>query len=465
LHHDKIYGERNIKLFGLNTKFVVCVSVMMRVIQFLQWVKQAAPEARAQATAELAQAYLYNQLSPDDYEPALAALTVMLDDQAVIVRQALAQVLAPHESAPLHIILALLEDVPEVACPLIAASPLLQETTLLALIDLQQQEIWRAIAQRESFSEHVLTRLFEVVDCALAKELLSDATLPFTPMMLAVLANRFPELHEILLDFAELPLETRYHIAIERGKSVQHFLSPERASKLLRHENERVALQLSSMASTQTALLAMIEAAHNLTPALLLRALYCGNFVFLEEALAHLSGLQPAKIAGLLQEKRAQGIAALLYKAELPDVMLASFRAGLVAWNAGAGGVRPMRSIVLSLPVITHALQNLTGAGEWAGVSLLQQFSMEAAREEARLFAEQIETQEMMPYAYVQQDSHPLLKPLTFLETYLEEQALDTTPLAQNVDADEEDWTLDVPAAMNDDAPSLLMLYQQERAA
>jgi len=66
----------------------------MIVRQFLHWVRTATPGHRAEATAALARAYLYSDLSPDDRAVAEGAMIMLLDDPSPMVRRALAEALA-----------------------------------------------------------------------------------------------------------------------------------------------------------------------------------------------------------------------------------------------------------------------------------------------------------------------------------------------------------------------------------
>ena len=84
----------------------------MIVRQFLQWIKTAPAAERADATAALARAHLYSDLSPDDRAAAEGALIMQLDDPSPLVRAALAKALAFSELAPPPVILGLAADQP-----------------------------------------------------------------------------------------------------------------------------------------------------------------------------------------------------------------------------------------------------------------------------------------------------------------------------------------------------------------
>src|ERR1700730_14677840 len=97
----------------------------MIVRDFLQWVRTAPASERAEATAALARAYLYSDLSSDDLAAAEGAMTMLLDDPSPLVRGALARTLASSQKAPPSIIFALAGDQPDIANVILEHSPLL----------------------------------------------------------------------------------------------------------------------------------------------------------------------------------------------------------------------------------------------------------------------------------------------------------------------------------------------------
>lgn len=113
----------------------------MIVRQFLQWVRQAPPGERAEATSALARAYLYSDLSPDDLAAAEGAMIMLLDDPSPLVRRALAEVFASADKAPQIVVHALAADQPDVALPVLAQSPLLLDDNLVDLIATGQADV------------------------------------------------------------------------------------------------------------------------------------------------------------------------------------------------------------------------------------------------------------------------------------------------------------------------------------
>ena len=134
----------------------------MIVRQFLQWVRQAPPGERAEATSALARAYLYSDLSADDLAAAEGAMIMLLDDASPLVRRAMAEAFASAEGAPQIVVHALAADQPDVALPILAHSPLLVEDDLVDLIATGEPAVQVAIAGRRFVTRGLAAAIAEV---------------------------------------------------------------------------------------------------------------------------------------------------------------------------------------------------------------------------------------------------------------------------------------------------------------
>ena len=126
----------------------------MIVRRFLAWAQNAPAAARAKGAGALARAWLYSDLSPDDRREALVAMTALLDDSAIAVRQALSEVLANHSQAPRHIVSMLAVDHADVALPVLAHSPLLSDAELIDCATIGDTFCQCAIASRSARSSN-----------------------------------------------------------------------------------------------------------------------------------------------------------------------------------------------------------------------------------------------------------------------------------------------------------------------
>jgi uncharacterized protein (DUF2336 family) len=106
----------------------------MIVRHFLHWMNAAPAAERGDASAALARACLYSDMSADDRAAAEGALIMLLDDPSPLVRAELARALAFSDEAPPAVILGLAADQPEIASWVLEHSPLLLDTDLVELI-------------------------------------------------------------------------------------------------------------------------------------------------------------------------------------------------------------------------------------------------------------------------------------------------------------------------------------------
>jgi uncharacterized protein (DUF2336 family) len=130
-----------------------------------------------------------------------------------------------------------------------------------------------------------------------------------------------------------------------------------------------------------------------LTAGLVLRALLSGNVDMFEEALAELSGLSLTRVSALVHDKSIAGFRALYDKAGLPASTYPAFREAVEAMREGGfvgdpgGATRLKRRMVER--VLTGCADDELGDIEPL-MTLLRRFAAEAAREEARMFCDEL---------------------------------------------------------------------------
>ena len=125
----------------------------------------------------------------------------------------------------------------------------------------------------------------------------------------------------------------------------------------------------------------------------MLRALLSGNTELFEEALVELSGMSRNRVSGLLHDRGGVSLNALLSKAGMPESTYPAFRAALDASHeigfvgTVEGATRLRRRMVER--VLTQCESLPQGAAE-SLLILLRRFATESAREEARLFCDEL---------------------------------------------------------------------------
>ena len=135
-----------------------------------------------------------------------------------------------------------------------------------------------------------------------------------------------------------------------------------------------------------------LRATGQLTAGLILRALLSGNLDLFDCALAELSGLPQARVSALLHDRGGASVQALLTRAGLPESTFAAFRVALeVSHEMGyidsvSVAARLRRRMVER--VLTHC--ETDGRSAEPLLILLRRFATESAREEARLFCDEL---------------------------------------------------------------------------
>ena len=379
----------------------------MIVRQFISWIKTAPAGERAEATRAMARAWLISDLSEDDRAAAEGALLMLLDDPSPLVRRAMAEVFARSQEAPAAIVQALALDQPSVALPILEHSPLLIDADLVDIAATGNSETQCAIARRVNLPASVCAAIAEVGSAAAALELIENAYAELAPFSWDRIVERHGHLaaiRESMLVLEDLPAATRAALVAKLSDTLAQFvvaknwLSADRAERVAGEARDRstVNIAASSRGDDMRGLIAHLRATSQLTAGLILRALLSGNLELFETALAELSGLPRARVSSLLLDRGEASLVALLRRAGLPELTFAAFRAALdVVHETGfidtlAGAARLRRRMVER--VLTQCEVDQNAASPL--LILLRRFATESAREEARLFCEELAAEE-----------------------------------------------------------------------
>jgi uncharacterized protein (DUF2336 family) len=376
----------------------------MIVRQFLHWVRQAPAGERAEATSALARAYLYSDLSPDDRAAAEGAMIMLLDDPSPLVRRALAEVFASDESAPRVVVHALAGDQPDVALPVLTYSPLLFEDDLVDLIATGRPDVQVAIASRAPLPCSLAAAIAEVAEADACLSLLENPDADIAPFSMDRIIDRFGHhapIRESMLARDDLSMAMRQSLLSKLSQTLAGFVTsrqwmgPEHAEYAAREACEKatVALAADTPYEEVGALVRHLRQSGQLTAGMLLRALLSGNVVLFEEALAELSDMPIDRVTGYIHDKNISGFRALYRKAGLPDGAYPAFREALAAIRAGVllgerGGAARLKRRVVEQVLAASAEER--GADCISLLALLRRFAVEAAREEARLFCDDL---------------------------------------------------------------------------
>jgi uncharacterized protein (DUF2336 family) len=371
----------------------------MIVRQFLHWVRTAPAAERSDATTALARAYLYSDLTPDDRAAAEGALIMLLDDPSPLVRIALAKALAFSEFSPPPVILALAADQPEVASWVLEHSPLLVDADLVDAVATGRPPAQAAIANRAGLPSAVSAAIAEVGAAEACLVLIENAQAEIAPFSLDRIVARFGHLaavREAMLARDDLPAATRQGLVAKLSETLAGFVAAREwleQDHARRVEKATVTLAAVSCDGEIRPLIRHLRESGQLTAGLVLRALLSGNVDMFEEALAELSGMALARVSALVHDKSIAGFRALYDKAGLPASTYPAFREAVEAMREGGfigyvgAATRLKRRMVER--VLTRCAEETLGDIEPL-LTLLRRFAAEAAREEARMFCDEL---------------------------------------------------------------------------
>ncbi|MBN8971035.1 MAG: DUF2336 domain-containing protein [Rhizobiales bacterium] len=375
----------------------------MIVRQFISWVRTAPAGERAEATRSLARAWLISNLSEDDRAAAEGALLMLLDDPSSLVRQTMAEVFAGSAHAPATIVRALSLDQSSVALPILEHSPLLIDADLVDLVATGNSETQCAIARRANLPASVCAAIAEVGSPAAALELIENPHAELASFSWDRIVERHGHLaaiRESMLGLDDLPPATRLALIEKLSNTLAQFvvarrwLSSDRAERIVVEARDRSAVNLAtrSRGDETGQLVSHLRATGQLTAGLILRALLSGNLELFDRALVELSGLPSQRVAALLYDRGGSSLDALLTRAGLPSSTFPAFRAALDATNeigfVGTidGAARLRRRMVERVLTRCEADPDVSEPL----LILLRRFATESAREEARVFCDQL---------------------------------------------------------------------------
>ncbi len=376
----------------------------MIVRQFLQWTRNAPASERADATGQLARAFLYSDLSADDRAAAEGALIMLLDDPSPLVRAELARALAFSENAPPAVILGLAADQPEVASWVLEHSTLLVDADLVDAVATGGPVVQSAIANRADLPSAVSAAIAEVGVAEACLVLIENPQAEIAPFSLDRIVERFGHLaaiREAMLIRDDVPAPTRHQLVAKLSETLAGFVASRawldegRARRVAKEACEKATITLAAVSPNGEvrSLIRHLRESGQLTAGLILRALLSGNVGLFEEALADLSGMPLMRVSALLHDKGSAGFRAIFDRAGLPASTYPAFREAIEAMREGgftgdAGGATRLKRRMVER-VLTRCADESAVDVEPLMV-MLRRFAAEAAREEARLFCDEL---------------------------------------------------------------------------
>jgi uncharacterized protein (DUF2336 family) len=380
----------------------------MIVRQFLHWVRTAPAGERAEATGALARAYLYSDLAPDDRDAAEGAMITLLDDPSPLVRLSLAEALAASPDAPHAVIHALASDHRDIAVVVLARSPLFIDAELVDLVAMSDGVLQGAIASRAPVQCAVAAAIAEVGGPEACLIAIENTCADIAPASIARMVERFGHLgaiREALFARPDLPLTARQTLVRLLSGLLANFvtdrawLAPERAQEVVREACEKATVTIAALDPDDDTrpLIRHLRVSGQLNAGLVLRALLSGNMRMFEDALAELSELPLRRVQALVHDRGNAGFRALFDKAGLPASTYVAFREALTAIREAHYNGEFVGMSRLKRRMVERVLTNCERCDLDIEplLILLRRFAAEAAREDARIYCDELVAQEV----------------------------------------------------------------------
>jgi uncharacterized protein (DUF2336 family) len=360
----------------------------------------------------LARAYLYSDLGADDRAAAEGAMIMLLDDISPLVRRALAEALAGSEKAPPAVIHALATDRADIAAIVLEHSPLPIDAELVDFVATGEEIVQIAIARRVFLPCPVAAAVAEVGSASACLALIQNQDAEIALFSIDRIVERLghmPIIREALFVREDLSAPTRQALISKLSTQLAEFVAErawlglDRAHRAAKEACEKatIALAAGSPHGEVRPLIRHLCQSGQLTAGLVLRALLSGNIVLFEEAMGELSALPPDRVRGIVHDRRGNGFRALYEKAGLPASAYPAFREAIEAMREAVhlgepgNGSRLKRRMIER--VLTGCERGIIGDIEPL-LTLLRRFATEAAREEARLYCEELVAEDAVPF-------------------------------------------------------------------
>jgi uncharacterized protein (DUF2336 family) len=229
----------------------------------------------------------------------------------------------------------------------------------------------------------------------------SAAIAPFSLERIVERHGHLAAIRESLLARADVPARVRQALVAKLSETLAGFVAARqwldegRAQRVAKEACEKATITLaaSSPHGEVGPLISHLRDSAQLNAGLVLRALLSGNVDLFEQALAELSGLPLARVSALVHDKRGAGFRAIYQKAGLPASTYPAFKEAIEAMKEGGfidspGGATRLRRRMVERVLTRCADEELVDVE--ALITLLRRFAAEAAREEARMFCEEL---------------------------------------------------------------------------
>lgn len=280
-------------------------------------------------------------LTLPERQTALAILEELVHDVEKEVRGALAIHVASCAILPPGLARTIAEDLDAISLPFIRVSPALSDSDLMAIIGFGNSAKQVAIATRKTVSGPVTRALISTRNTAVVTVLLRNDGADISELSFHEIMNDFEgdaAVQSLLVERVSLPLTVIERLIqvisdVLRERLIErHDLPQVIATELLNQARERALMHggVSIPRAFDVEVFAgRLKSKGQLTPTLLMRALFMGDMHFFEAGLAVLAGVSVRSAAALIADRGPLGFQSLYEKAGLPQVFFRAYRIAL----------------------------------------------------------------------------------------------------------------------------------------
>jgi uncharacterized protein (DUF2336 family) len=305
---------------GYPSVYGASLMVDHNLLQLQDLARDKTPAGRRTLTTTIGDLFCRHSDRMSEPERALMGgiLLQLIGEVEVSVRQALAQRLAGVPAAPHDVVVALANDIVEVARPLLQESPVLNDPDLIQIIRQRSEDHQFAIALRKDVSESVSDALVATERQGVIAHLLGNPNAKISAKTIDYLveqSERVDAYHNPLLTRAELTPELAGRMygwvsSVLKAHILAHYaIDPLTLAQATATVVQELSDQhLGTAKTTEDELAERLDADKSLLPPLIVQALRDGEVPLFLALFARFTGLSRTMARDLLYESRGEAL-------------------------------------------------------------------------------------------------------------------------------------------------------------
>ena len=296
--------------------------------------KNPTATAKAEAVKKITVYYNGKELTPRGRKLAEDIFRLMVHDVETKVREALSTSLKDSHNVPKDVISKIINDKENISIPFIKYYENLDNEDLINIIEAQNIEKQKAVAQRRNLNEDVSDYIANKCNEEVVVELVSNNTANIRETTYHSIVNKYAKSNNIktgLVYRSMLPVSVIEKIVSSLSRELQthlithHDLPQNLATDIVDQVQERTTLRISEDYSSDRQVEQLVQQLHGsnrLTSSLVVRAICTGDLKFFEYAIAFLSKSTISEVRKILFNSNADFmIRNLLRRSFIPNNM------------------------------------------------------------------------------------------------------------------------------------------------